>query len=322
MDDIWTKVDIFTTSEGVEPLSAALSDLGYDSVSVTDAADLKNLMDGKYGAWDYIEPELMKLNEAETTITLYLPGNAQSPSGICSIQKMLVQLKASDSAGKFGRLECLFTNIKDEDWADSWKDDYTPIIIGETFVVCPTWVDYDPGERKVIRIDPGMAFGTGLDVTTRLCLEALESIDVTGCSVLDIGCGSGILAIGALLLGATSALGIDLDEVAVKTAKENAGFNGLSGQAEFIYGSLFDIAGKTYDIICANISADVILSLMPEFKRFFNHDGHLILSGIIKDREQDIIDALLDVGMSVFNCKEESGWVCIKVSQGQGQSPG
>ena len=311
MDELWIKVDIFTTSEGLEPLGAALNDLGHSSFSVVDAADLDNLMKGKYGAWDYIDKELMNLGEAKTTITLYMPDDAQGQDDLALIHVTLSQLKASDSTGAFGRLECNVSSIKDENWADAWKDGYSPIIIGEKLIVCPTWGDCDVGERKVLRIDPGMAFGTGIDETTRLCLEALECLVEGGNTVLDIGCGSGILAIGALLLGAASAQGIDIDEVAVKTAKENSVLNGVSGKSEFVCGNPVELRKDSYDIVCANISADVILLLMPEFPRFLKNGGRLILSGIIKEREQDVVDALLTMGFSVLIRKEESGWVCI-----------
>jgi len=315
MDNTWIKVDIFTTSEGVESLCSALSELGYDSFSVVDSADLKNLMEGKYGAWDYIDPELMKLSDVETAITLYVQNQSQPKEGITAIKQMLERIKATDPFGKFGRLECEISQVKEENWADSWKEGYDPTIIGEKLAVCPSWMECKLDKRldgrKIISIDPGMAFGTGLDVTTRLCLEAMESIDAKTRSILDIGCGSGILAIGALLLGAQSALGVDIDEVAVKTAKENAELNGVSNQSEFICGNPADIVKSTYDIVCANISADVILLLMPEFPKFLNHGGTLILSGIIKDREQEITSTLQNIGLSIIDFKDEKGWVCI-----------
>ena len=311
MDSSWKKVDIFTTSEGIEDVSSALYDLGHHSISVVDAADLKNLMDGKYGAWDYIDPDLMKLREVETTITLYIPNDEQGQDRLNEIQETLVLLKAKDANGTFGRLECALSNVKNENWADAWKDDYDPIDIGDNLIICSSWADFDPKERKALIIDPGMAFGTGLDETTRLCLEVLDHTDVNGFTVLDIGCGSGILAIGALLLGAESAFGIDIDETAVKTAKENAEQNGVAEKSVFICGDPVELVSETYDIVCANISADVILSLMSELPRFLKNDGVIILSGIIENREQDIIDALLDIGFSIVERNEEKGWSCV-----------
>jgi len=339
MANEWIKVDIYTSSEGVEVLCSALSNLGHDSVSVVDSADLEKLMDGKYGAWDYIDPELMKLGEVETCITLYSkcqPQNhLQNIGSINAIKQMLERLKKNDIVGELGRLECRISHVNDKNWADSWKENYDPIIIGEKLAVCPTWMDCTSDNRltgrKIMSIDPGMAFGTGLDVTTRLCLEALESMDVNERSVLDIGCGSGILAIGALLLGARSALGVDIDDMAVKTAKENAGLNGVSCQSEFVCVNLnagehssplryaserssllrLEFAPGTYDIVCANISTDVILSLMPELPGLLKLNGILILSGIIKDRELEITNSLINVGRSIEDCKNGNGWSCI-----------
>jgi len=172
-------------------------------------------------------------------------------------------------------------------------------------------MECDPGERKKIRIDPGMAFGTGLDETTRLCLEAIERTVREGHKVLDIGCGSGILSIGALLLGAEFALGIDVDETAVKTAKENAKLNNVSNQSEFICEDPVDIITEKYDLVCANISADAIIKLMPELVKALNYAGTLILSGIISNRTQDVESAMLHFGLSIIECTEENDWACI-----------
>jgi len=315
MEKAWIKVDIFTTSEGVEHLCSALSDLGHQSLSIVDAADLEKLMDGKYGAWDYTDPELLKLRDAETTVTLYLSEDAQGQDSLNAIQEMLSHLKATNHEIKLGRLECNTSIIKDKNWTESWKESYEPILIGDKLIVCPTWIDCDPVSRIMLRIDPGMAFGTGHNETTKMCLEALEQRVVEGNSVLDIGCGSGILSIAAPLLGASSAFGIDIDEIAIKTAKENAELNGVSSNTEFIHGNPVKTVTGSYDIVCANLSADVILSLMPEISRFLKNEGVLILSGIIKNREQDVLNALLKTGFSILEHKEENEWVCIVTSK-------
>jgi len=313
MDDKWIKIDIFTTSEGVDTLGDALNNLGHHSFTVTDAADLEKLMEGKYGAWDYIDPELMKLGDVETSITLYIPDDHEKHDRLSAIQDMLVKLKESDNQKVFGSLDFNISTIANEKWGDSWKKDYDPIIIGEKFIVCPTWMEHEPGKRIIIKIDPGQAFGTGLDETTKLCLEALERTVDTGCSVLDIGCGSGILSIAALLAGAGNALGIDIDDVAVRTAKENAELNGVSDRAGFICAIPADIKPEPYDIVCANISADTIITAMPEIKGFMKQPGTLIFSGIIENRKQDILDTLLAYELSNIECTEKNGWVCFTV---------
>ena len=305
------QMDIYTTTEGLELLGSALEDLGHPSFTVTDAVDFENFLNGKYGAWDYVDESLMKLREVETTITLYIENNVYAKEKLCAINEMLAELKASDPTGKMGRLECSVSNIEDENWATAWKKHYQPVVIGEKLLVCPPWEECSPEGRIILQIDPGMAFGTGIDETTRLCLEVLENTITEGCSVLDVGCGSGILAIGALLLGASSALGIDVLQVAVRSAEENAERNGVADRSAFICGNLADSVKETYDVVCANISADVILALLPNAPNLLKPGGRLILSGIIKDREKDIVEAVQSVGLSFLECREERGWVCI-----------
>ena len=311
MDKKWKKIDIFTSSEGVEPLSFALFEVGQHSFSVVDSADLDNLMEGKYGAWDYIDPDLIKHRDVETTITLYLTDDELGQAGFKEISDMLAKLKLSDTTGKLGRLECDVSVVQDENWADAWKKDYEPVVIGDKLMICPTWMDFDPGDKALLVIDPGLAFGTGLDETTRLCLEVLEGLNLNGFSILDIGCGSGILSIAALLMGASFALGVDIDETAVITAKENAALNDVSDRSEFIFGNLVKAMPEPYDIICANISAGVILTLAGEFPRYLKPGGQLVLSGIMENHVKEITFTLKESGLYVVEQKEDSGWVCL-----------
>ena len=305
------QVDIFTTTGGLDTLGLALEDIGHHSFVVVDAADFENFLEGKYGAWDYVTDELMKLREVETKVTLYLSDDKDGHEGLAAIRELLLQLKASDAGGEWGRLECTATIIDDESWESAWKKHYSPLEIGERLVVCPPWEDYDPGGRIVMRIEPGMAFGTGIDETTRLCLEVLESISVENADVLDVGCGSGILSIGALMLGARSALGVDSNPVAVEEAQENSRLNGVAELCSFVVGNLAEDVAGDYDIVCANISADVILAFAPDAPRLVKPGGLLVLSGIIATRAQEIIDELAGLGLSFRELREEAGWVCI-----------
>jgi len=318
MKKTWIRVDIFTASEGLDALGEFLAELGYDSYSITDAADIENLMKGKYGTWDFIDKDLMELSQTETYISLYIPNDDDGQKQLTDIKELTTKLKSSNIGDKLGRLDINTSILQDEDWGDSWRKDFDPVFIGEKLVICPTWVSdemHDKGKRKTIKIDPGMAFGTGHDDTTSLCLEALEVVVYKDCSVLDIGCGSGILAIGALLLGAGSALGIDIDKTAVKTANDNAILNNVSCDCTFIYGVLNDAVTETYDIICANISTGVILSLLPDLSKYINSNGILILSGITQNREQDVIHALLASGFTLLKTTTKNEWVCIMASR-------
>lgn len=307
----WVKVDIYTTTGGLELLGCALSDIGISSFVVKDAADFEDFLEGRHGAWDYVHSDLMKLREAETTITLYLADGADGRESLGAIRDMLAGFKASDAAGVLGRLECAVSMVEDQDWANAWKRHHEPIAIGRKLLVCPPWQSPCPDGRVVLHIDPGMAFGTGIDETTRLCLKALENAVEPGLRVLDIGCGSGILAIGALLLGAGSALGVDVAQAAVETAKVNAVRNGVADRSDFICGNLADRVDGVFDIVCANISAGVILSLAADAPRLLKPGGHVILSGIVANREQEVIDTFRVQGFSLKCRSEESGWVCI-----------
>jgi ribosomal protein L11 methyltransferase len=276
-----------------------------------DAADFESFLEGKHGAWDYFHCDLMQLREVETMVTVYLPSDPQGQESLSEIREMLARLKAADHAGEFGRLECSVSSVKDDDWGNSWKKHYKPAAIGEKLMVCPPWEDCAPGGRAVLRIEPGMAFGTGADETTRLCLEVLENIIEEGCCVLDVGCGSGILSIAALLLGAGSALGVDIDAVAVESAKRNAGLSGVQDRCGFICGNLADSVAETYDIVCANISADTILALAPEAPRLLKPGGLLILSGIIENRAKEVMDAFSGLGLAFRERRDAQGWSCI-----------
>jgi len=313
MNKHWMQVIIHTTTDGLEHLGASLTQIGQTSFVVVDPADFERLIEGKLGAWDYFEKEFLKLKEAETAITLYLSDDAQGEEELSTIQKKLEEIKNSDPAGLLGRLDCIVSRVEDTDWDSSWKKSWEPFAIGEKLMICPHWETGSYDGKTVLYIEPGMAFGTGTDETTSMSLEMLESAVSSGAKVLDIGCGSGILSIAALLLGAQSALGLDIDNVAVKTAAENARLNMLSDRTEFICGSLTDQISETFDIICANIIADVIIELLPEIPRLLKTFGVVILSGIKDDREKDVLDSALALGFVVDKRNEKNGWVCLCV---------
>lgn len=199
--------------------------------------------------------------------------------------------------------------IREEDWANEWKKYYHPIPVGKKLLICPSWEDLPADGRIKVTLDPGMAFGTGTHETTRLCMELLEDHVTTGTRMLDVGCGSGILAITALLLGAKEAVGVDIDELAVKVAEDNARRNQVEQKLTLICGDLTEKVEGQYDVICANIVADVILRMSKDIKAFMKPGTVLLCSGIIEPREQEVMQALTDCGLTHLKTLREKGWV-------------
>ena len=198
-----------------------------------------------------------------------------------------------------------------EDWINNWKQYFKPIPVGEKLLIRPIWEEaYEAAGRTVLHLEPGLAFGTGTHETTRLCLELLERYVKPGEDFLDVGCGSGILSVAALLLGAKTAVGIDIDPLAVKTAVENAKQNGVGERFSGICGNLADEVKVAYPVVAANIVADAIIALSKDAKKFLTQDGVYIVSGIIDTREPDVL-AALESDFEIIERKEERGWVAM-----------
>ncbi|MBP5579924.1 MAG: 50S ribosomal protein L11 methyltransferase [Ruminococcus sp.] len=316
----WTEVNIYTTTEGIELLCSKLEDIGIKGFSIKDPEDFKEFLENKNGQWDYIDDDLMGLSECETCITVYIPANGQGAEMLISIKSMLSEMKAADKEGAYGRLEAEMTSIREEDWANNWKQYFKPFKVGEKLVIKPSWEDYDNSDGRIIlEIDPASSFGTGKHHTTRLCLEVLEKYLNKGDKLLDMGCGSGILSIGAMLLGADSAVAVDIEENAAVTAKENAVKNHISPDKYRTYfgniltdEKLADEIDDKYDIIAANIVADVLIAMKESFRRYLSDGGILIVSGIIEERMNEVIDALISAGFREPEPEVREGWAAVK----------
>lgn len=252
---------------------------------------------------DLIDEELLKKDRTKTVVHIYISPEDNPTEATAFLTERYneqgINHRISGSC------------CREEDWLNNWKRYFHPIPVGEKILIRPTWRDdYDPNGRVVLNLDPGIAFGTGTHETTRLCLEVLEEYVGSGTKMLDVGCGSGILAVASLLLGAESAVGVDIDEMAVKTAKENAELNGVNNRLTVIHGSLTDRVSGKYDVIAANIVADAIIMLSKDIKNFMNENAVYITSGIIDSRADEVRKAL-EPTFEIINEKNENGWYCF-----------
>ena len=315
----WTEAEIYTSTDGIDILCASLLDIGIKGFSIRDAEDFNEFLENKDGKWDYIDDDLMNLKNCETSVTIYLPDNSQGGEMLISLKNLLAQMKERDTENKWGRLEVELKSVREEDWANNWKQYFKPLKVGEKLLVKPSWENYENNDgRTILEIDPASSFGTGQHNTTKLCLELLEKCVKGDDRVLDLGCGSGILSIGAMLLGAKEATAVDIEQNAVETAKENALKNNISAEK---YTALFgDIISNTdlraqigdgFDIITANIVADVLIAMSGLFRSFLKPDSVLIISGIIVERKDEVINAVTAQGFEVIESADSEGWAAV-----------
>ena len=313
------KIDVYTKSEAVYPLTMQLSELGINGFEIHDSADFEDFMENKEMNWDYVDDDLMNLKNVKTHITLYLQENAQGAEMFAALKGALNDIKDRDQEDFYGSLDIETGSIKEEDWANNWKQYYKPFNVGNKLMIKPTWETVeDSGGRKILEIDPASSFGTGQHHTTKLVMEALETVIGGGEKLLDLGCGSGILSIAALLLGAEKAVMTDIFLNAVNTASENIEQNGFDKtRYEAFYGNIADDKalrekiGTGYDLITANIVADVIIKMCPFFRGFLKEKGIVIISGIITERLDEVKEALAAENITVEKITEEEGWNAI-----------
>lgn len=314
---VWKEIRIYTTTQGIDIVSGYIIGQGIRGLVIEDAQDFNEFLESTEINWDYIEESLVsERKNKDSNITIYLPDNLQGIEQFRELEKGLLRLREINKGIDLGSLLIETVNVNEEDWSTAWKKYYHPVKIGENLVVVPCWEleDYKKNEGEVIvTLDPGMAFGTGTHETTRLCMKLLEDSVSTDTQMLDIGTGSGILAVTALLLGAKTAVGVDIDELAVKVAGENAELNGVADRLSLFCGDLTDKISGRYDIVCANIVADVIIRLSGEVLQFMKPNGVLLVSGIIEERKDEVVSALKSVGLSVVKEETENGWVAIKL---------
>lgn len=320
MGTSWIQAVIYTTAEGIEPVSGRLYQLGINGIEIEDEADFKTFLEENRSAWDYVDEELLQAKACETNIKFYVTADGAGRETISEVERSLKELAALDDDGLFGSLRLEFSSVDEEDWANNWKQYFKPLTVGEKILILPEWETLsEKTDRTVFVINPGMSFGTGSHHTTRLCLERLEKYIKPGMNVLDLGCGSGILSLVALLLGAESATAVDIDPNAAKIAGENAKRNGIGEDRYRIFAGnvltddalVAKLADRRYDLVLANIVADVIIALTPKIPEFLKDDGVYITSGIITDRGDEVLASYKAQGMTLLNKSQSGDWLAL-----------
>ena len=299
----WTQFKVTVPLDRLDDTSAIMSMISnYLQIEDYSDIDLKTC----YG--DLIDESILNADKTVASVSVYLPEG----SGVADTMSFIKErLGALNIDGKI-----TVSGVCEEDWANSWKAYYKPIEIGERIVIVPAWEKYDaPADKLVVRMDPGMAFGTGSHETTRLVIGLLEKYIKSGQRVLDVGCGSGILAICAAKLGAKECKAYDIDPIAVKVANENIAESGQENITCEVSDLLkqVDLDGGKYDLICANIVADIIIRMTPDIGRFMKDDCVLLCSGIIKERADDVIAKLNEYALKVVERIDDNGWCALAV---------
>ena len=309
----YIEVKIYTTKEGIDPLTCILMDMGIAGFAIEDADDFQDLMNKKNPYdWDYVDESLMELANVETNITFYLDEIDDNRKILEQLQLEIEKLK-KEKRINYGRLELVRKTVDDADWKDNWKEYFKPTKITERIVIKPTWEAYEKKDDEiVIEIDPGMAFGTGAHPTTSLCVKLLEKyIEADKDTVLDVGCGSGILAMASALLGAKDILAVDIDPIAVQVSKENIELNHLSAKIRVSEGDLTKGLNIKAEIVVANLMADLVIMLSKDVAAHLKGKGIYISSGILIEKQEQVVAAIESCGFQILDILEEGEWCAI-----------
>lgn len=298
----WTEINISVLPQDADKAGDIAQMVVPYGIYIEDYTELEEQVQ-EIAHIDLIDEELLQKDRSRAIIHVYISPEENPAEAIAFLSERYT------AEGIDHKIET--NGCEEEDWLNNWRQYFHPTPIGEKLLIRPTWRDnYDPGERIVLNIDPGLAFGTGNHETTRLCLETLEKYIHGGEKMLDVGCGSGILAIAGLLLGAKEALGVDIDQMAVKTAEENAQINGVADRFNVVCGNLTDKVSGKYDVIAANIVADAIIMLSSGVKNFMDENTVYIMSGIIDTRRDDVVNAIKN-DFEIVEEITDNGWVCL-----------
>lgn len=305
----WIRITVKTTTEGADIISEILSQVSTGGVIIEDKQDIKNYNRPKE-EWDYIDEELMDAYEDEVCVRGFIAENEDASSLENFVRQSVKEVQSNNPEFPWGSLNIITEFIKDENWGETWKQYYKPFKPNKFIVIKPSWEDYEKQDGDIVlELDPGAAFGTGSHETTKMCIGFLEDYVQKGMSVMDVGCGTGILAMCAYLLGAKPVKAIDIDEEAVKVAKKN--MESANFDIEVMCGNLLEnFFGKT-DIIVANIIADAVMNLAPAAMNHLNDDGIYITSGIINERADEVESKILSCGFKKLQRKSLGEWTAF-----------
>ena len=313
----WMEIIIHTTTMGADIVSEMLMNVGAVGTMIEDRYDVTSSKK-EDGMWDLIDEDVLAHMSEDVLVKAYFKDDMSAQETLLLVREKLADIARIDMGFDIGSLEIENNSVHEQDWAENWKKYYKPFRAGSKLVIKPSWEPYEEQEGDlVLELDPGMAFGTGTHETTFMCMEQLEKYVTDGCKVIDVGCGSGILGLAAAKLGARDVLAIDLDELAVKVAKENTEKNALTDKVRVVHGDLLEKADEMADVIVANIIADVICFLCGPAKKHLLPGGTFICSGIIKEREEDVQNALAAAGYVVCNRLAKGEWVCLAAKAAQ-----
>ena len=305
----WTEISILTTNEAVEAVSNILHEAGASGVVIEDSGELTRERIDQFGEIYALNPSDFPKNGV--VVKAYLSATSFLAETVEEIKAAITNLINFDI--NIGENLLSISEVNEEDWATAWKKYYHPVKISERFTIVPTWEDYTPvsTDELIIELDPGMAFGTGTHPTTVMCLQALEKVVKQGDSVVDVGTGSGVLSVGAALLGASQVHALDLDLVAVNAAKENVELNKVDHVVEVFHGNLLDTVKEPADVVVANILAEIIMTFTDDAFSIVKPGGYFVTSGIIGAKKEDVKNALIASGFEIEEVLMMEDWVAI-----------
>ena len=322
----WIELTIDTESGGIELLESMLTRNGFDSFVSDDEAEFESFLETNRDYWDVVDESVSVQLRGVSRVRLYLEQTPEANEEIARLHALMDELRTAYPDASLGSLEITLQNVRDEDWENNWKQYYQPIPIGEKLLVVPKWMEPDrSGGRIHVLLDPGMIFGTGAHASTQMCMRRLERLIRGGERVLDLGSGSGILSITALLLGAKEAVGVDVDPKAEDIARENAAINGLgpdrftalTGNVVTERERLRALFDEKWDLVCLNIFADVIVAMAPVLPQFLHGGSRLICSGVLSTRLDEVRAAILEAGLQILDLSEEQDWCCFTAALAQ-----